>query len=716
MKQLPESLRTRREVLTSASLGAAAAVTAVIPTVALEELLSAEQATTNGRASMGTLQQLVKYRPYRDVPASAQQWKNEQGESLRRRLHRDFGLDVMRAEINRPVQVEQLGQPIEPEGWHYRIRRLKLSGVYGTELPVNVYEPTRGSRALAGFVYVTGHINPSKEWPEGQQLCANLAERGVVAVAMDYFGFGERAQPGNGHAVGTFSYTKLTATGLEVSDGMRAVSYLLARGDVDPKRIGFTGWSGGGHFSHWIGAVDDRITLVVPCVGTCDFPTMWIGRSLDSKFAERNECWHMHMPGFRGHSDMGLAFALVYPGRLRIINEQGDVTFSRENAEPLIERAQKIYALFGKPDRVDLRCPNPEHNYDAKKQEQLYEVVNDEFFAGKHELGTEVLKTPELSPDKLRVGIDTSRTYATAYADRIRQLPPSVVRAVPENRAEARQRAVMLREDVRKLLAVDLQPYASQIQRDDEVKTKDGLRIRPGRITTESFGDKQLAIHFWEMFRATTAEIPRLLLVGSPETATYSSLMVAALAENFRLLFIQPRDDSQMRNALQRYGIFYGRPALGMKVQDVHRAADALLPSGSTAGIVGIAEGRSPWRTGDVGEIALFATLLSPRLDRATVRLSLLSYKAEALADPFASDYATIPGVLEVGDLAQFLWAAAPNPVQLISPVNSQPADVQSHYAWVHNSLRIAYPQQSSRRYFLQRDRIDAAAITSWHR
>ena len=318
-------------------------------------------------------------------------------------------------------------------------------------------------------------------------------------MAMDYFGHGERAQPGNSHGIGTFSYTRLTATGMEVSDAMRVVSYLRERGDVDSKRIGFTGWSGGGHCSHWVGAVDDRVTLVVPCVGTCDYPAMWIRRSLDSETRERNECWHMHMPGYRGHSDIGLAFASIYPRRLRVINEQGEVTFSQENAQPWIARARAVYALLGHPDRVDLRCPNLHHNYDAKKQEQLYDVVNEEFFHGKHDLGKRVLTTPEFAPEELHVGIDISRTYASAYVDRIQQLPPREVRELPHDPLVARERAETMRKRVQQLLAVDLEPYEASIRRGNAAESVHGLTIRSGQVAIENFGDQALAIRFWEV-------------------------------------------------------------------------------------------------------------------------------------------------------------------------------------------------------------------------
>src|SRR6266850_7162328 len=116
-----------------------------------------------------------------------------------------------------------------------------------------LYVPEGITGRVPGIVSISGHTPVSKAADYVQQRNVNLALRGCAVLSYDYYGYGERKtgdRPNyptgaNGHGIRTFSFTRRSATSLEVLDAIRALDVLTVRPEVDPQRIGFTGESGG---------------------------------------------------------------------------------------------------------------------------------------------------------------------------------------------------------------------------------------------------------------------------------------------------------------------------------------------------------------------------------------------------------------------------------------------------------------------------------------
>lgn len=117
-----------------------------------------------------------------------------------------------------------------------------------------------------------GHSENGKAFESYQKVCIFLARNGIAALIYDPVGQGERYQTltdeGKGNVGGVVEHTMLGAAAILVGmntasfriwDGMRGIDYLIARGDVDPERIGCTGNSGGGTLTSYLMALDPRI-------------------------------------------------------------------------------------------------------------------------------------------------------------------------------------------------------------------------------------------------------------------------------------------------------------------------------------------------------------------------------------------------------------------------------------------------------------------------
>src|SRR5579871_3830892 len=101
-----------------------------------------------------------------------------------------------------------------------------------------------------------------------QARCAMLARMGCVVFFYDMVGYADCTQIE--HRAGFTDAEALlrlqSFMGLQTWNSVRAIDFLTSLPDVDPKRIGVTGASGGGTQTFILGAIDDRPTVAFPAV------------------------------------------------------------------------------------------------------------------------------------------------------------------------------------------------------------------------------------------------------------------------------------------------------------------------------------------------------------------------------------------------------------------------------------------------------------------
>ncbi|MCZ2340230.1 MAG: acetylxylan esterase [Bacteroidales bacterium] len=101
-----------------------------------------------------------------------------------------------------------------------------------------------------------------------QARCANLAKLGFVVFHHDMVGYAESsAIPHSEGFKDVAAELRLQSfMGLQTWNCIRALDFLESLPEVDPKRIGVTGASGGGTQTFLLGAVDDRPAALFPAV------------------------------------------------------------------------------------------------------------------------------------------------------------------------------------------------------------------------------------------------------------------------------------------------------------------------------------------------------------------------------------------------------------------------------------------------------------------
>ncbi|MDF2960556.1 MAG: hypothetical protein K0S39_2291 [Paenibacillus sp.] len=195
--------------------------------------------------------------------------------------------------------------------------------VYAT---ANLYIPDGLIGPRGAVLLLCGHREQAKHCDEYQTACHYLVHAGLVVMSLDPVGQGERFgfyDPATKEAPMT-SVTEHENVGRQcmpvgdslarymLHDAVRAIDYLITRPEVDPKRIGVTGHSGGGTQTSLVMMYDQRIAAAAPGGFIMNRPYFLItGKAQDAE-----QKW----PGFSAlgfdHEDIVLAMA---PRPVRIL-------------------------------------------------------------------------------------------------------------------------------------------------------------------------------------------------------------------------------------------------------------------------------------------------------------------------------------------------------------------------------------------------------------
>jgi len=226
-----------------------------------------------------------------------------------------------------------------------------------------------------GVLVPCGHSSNGKARDLYQRMPILLAKCGMAALCYDPIDQGERHQlvgPDGkpivrsstlGHTlagVGAILVGRNTAT-YRSWDGMRAIDYLQGRPEVDPRRIGCTGISGGGTMTSYLMALDGRIVAAAPGCYLTTLKRLW--ETIGPQDAEQNI--HAQVAYGMDHPDYVLMRA---PKPTLIMTATGDY-FDIDGAWDNFRQAKRWYTRYGLPERVDLFETEGKHGFPTPMRE-----------------------------------------------------------------------------------------------------------------------------------------------------------------------------------------------------------------------------------------------------------------------------------------------------------------------------------------------------------
>ncbi len=284
-------------------------------------------------------------------------WQRRRGQ-YREQLFDMLGLDPLAKRT--PLKATITGTTEEDT---FVVERLHFQSRPGLYVTGNLYRPKKQDEPLPAILYVCGHGRVKEDGVSyGNKVHYHhhgswFARNGYVCLTIDTIQLGEIEGLHHGtyrEKMWWWNNRGYTPAGVEAWNGIRAIDYLESRPEVDKDRIGVTGRSGGGAYSWWVAALDERVKCAVPVAGI----TSLENHVVDGCVEGHCDCMFM-VNTFRW--DYPMVAALVAPRPLLISNTDKDRIFPLEGVVDVHAKVRKVYDLYGEQGKLGLHITEGPH-------------------------------------------------------------------------------------------------------------------------------------------------------------------------------------------------------------------------------------------------------------------------------------------------------------------------------------------------------------------
>jgi dienelactone hydrolase len=489
-----------------------------------------------------------------------------------------------------------------------------------------------------------------------QARMVGLARLGCVVFHYDMVGYSDSKAIGHraGFTDAEASLRLQNFMGLQTWNSIRALDFLTSLPDVDTKRIGITGASGGGTQTFMLAAIDDRVTAA--------FPAVMVSTGMQGGcICENAEYLRIGVNN--------IALAALFAPKPQALSGADDWTVAIETKG--YPELRQVYSLYGKPENIAAKAfPQFKHNYNQVAREMMYEWFNRHLRLG-HKSPIKERDFEPLSQKELTVWTDKPphpkdaksaadlRKYLTKVSD------DQFAKLVPQTKGDVRR--------YREVVGAAARVMFGEVPQSSDVKSSSERFLEIGKtvvyqstLSRKSESQQIPVIAVWQSPK--TKALVWIDGNGKSQLFAKSGKPKAAaeqlLAKDVYLVSIDPYNTGEylsngkakrasVNQTYAGYTFGYNHSLLTDRVRDILAVSAGGREKGKTTDLLG---------TGDAGVWTLLAAAqLGKKVDRVIVDLNGFSFrKLNSTAD---ANF--LPGALKYGGLGGLAALAAPTELVL---------------------------------------------------
>jgi dienelactone hydrolase len=635
-----------------------------------------------------------------------------------------------------PLNVRKTGT-IDRAG--YRIEKIVYESLPKFFVTGTLHIPQTGSPPYPAVFLASGHEQEAKAGANNQLLALGLVQRGFVVLTIDPVGQGERQifydEQIQGSRVGKGSNEHQMAgvanilAGESVAryfiwDAIRGIDLLQSLKEVDGRRIGITGCSGGGMLTAYVAALDERIQAAAP--------GCWISAwedQVDTRGPEDAEQhFHEQLAAGINHGDYILAFA---PKPYLICATEDDF-FPIQGARRTYAEVRRIYGAVGAADAVNLFVAPGGHGFRDSTRKAIFDWMTQwlrPLSAAAVPENTGVIENENdlyvTSTGQVTTALDSD----TPSSSNIKRFA-GIVPARPELKSQGdwERWQARIKSDVLALTHYEPSRAPLHIRRFGSIRRDsyeieqlvydaDRGRYVPALLCRPAGAVSRKAAVIYVDQRGRFAALEEGAGGDLLARAGYTVLAIDVAGAAGTVLEPQtgPSAVSGSNQDVSWLALLVGRTLVGVQMADIIRGLDVLGDRGL------LDDGRAIGFGKGLAAVALLhATAIDSRIAGVAIEESLVSFRAIAETPLHARGImqTVIPHVLGRYDLQDLAGAIAPRPVRLVdlrSPLGLAMLlpKVQSDYEYAREAYR-ALGADARLRVDVRRAGENAASAAAW--